>query len=79
MARQRSSSPRSRSKPTPSVRAKRAESARKTPARRDKRAAARKPAGKAASKAHRWVYAFGGGKAAKKVVIVPGRLVNVVV
>jgi pyruvate,orthophosphate dikinase len=49
------------------VRAKRAVPARKAPVRRDKRGAGKKPAGKSsAGKTQRWVYPFGGGKAAGK-------------
>ncbi len=59
MAKARTTSLRLKSKSTRSVRAKRAESARKPPARKPVKS-------RAASKSHRWAYAFGGGKAAGK-------------
>jgi len=72
MARPRSTSLKSKSKSARSVRAQRSGAARKSPARAPAAKSGKKPAGKtsvsknSASKAQRWVYAFGGGKAAGK-------------
>jgi len=67
MARPRSTTLKSKSKSARSVRAERSGSARKASARVPAKKPGKTPAGKKpANKSQRWVYAFGGGKAAGK-------------